>query len=159
MSHWATNDTPLNQILRATIAVLILMFYFLIFSPAMAQFANAAMKISIEEQKSFAGQSFPLVLAPNSEQSGRNMDFWLNWTKENKALIKEELLKYGAVLFRGFPIQNAEDFDAFVKIFGYKAFPYVGGAAPRTVVTGDVFTANEAPPSEKIPYHHEMAQQ
>lgn len=45
-----------------------------------------------------------------------------------------------------------------MKIFGYKAFPYVGGAAPRTVVTGNVFTANEAPPSEKIPYHHEMAQ-
>lgn len=35
---------------------------------------------------------------------------------------------------------------------------YVGGAAPRTHVVGDVFTANEAPPDKLIPFHHEMAQ-
>ena len=34
-----------------------------------------------------------------------------------------------------------------------------GSAAPRTNVYKDiVFTSNEAPPSEKIPFHHEMAQ-
>ena len=36
--------------------------------------------------------------------------------------------------------------------------PYVGGAAVRTAVTPRVFTSNESPPSEKIPFHHEMEQ-
>eukprot|EP01035_Chromulina_nebulosa_P021995 gene21995-28472_t len=35
---------------------------------------------------------------------------------------------------------------------------YVGGAAVRTQITDRVFTANESPPSEIIPFHHEMAQ-
>lgn len=41
---------------------------------------------------------------------------------------------------------------------GLEQFPYVGGAAPRTIVVGNVQTANEAPAEEKIPFHHEMAQ-
>merc|ERR1719183_577274 len=37
--------------------------------------------------------------------------------------------------------------------------PYVGGAAVRRNVVADrVFTSNESPPSEPIPFHHEMAQ-
>lgn len=35
---------------------------------------------------------------------------------------------------------------------------YIGGAAVRTQITSRVFTANESPASEKIPFHHEMAQ-
>ena len=35
---------------------------------------------------------------------------------------------------------------------------YLGGAAVRTQLTDRVFTANESPASEKIPFHHEMAQ-
>jgi hypothetical protein len=66
--------------------------------------------------------------------------------------------KYGAVLFRGFPTYTAETFDKIVKTFGWNAFPYVGGAAPRTLVSGDVFTTNESPPDQLIPFHHEMAQ-
>lgn len=56
------------------------------------------------------------------------------------------MVEYGAVLFRGFPINEAKDFDNFVKATGYNNFPYVGGAAPRTNVVGNVFTTNEAPP-------------
>jgi alpha-ketoglutarate-dependent taurine dioxygenase len=41
----------------------------------------------------------------------------------------------------------------------YAEMPYVGGAAPREVVTSRrVLTANESPPEQPIPFHHEMAQ-
>jgi len=71
----------------------------------------------------------------------------------------ESLLHFsGAVLFRGFPIHSAQDFNEFVVAFGYEELPYVGGAAPRTNVSGRVFTANESPPDQPIPFHHEMAQ-
>ena len=67
------------------------------------------------------------------------------------------MIKHGAVLFRGFPTTTAENFDHFVKSFKFGAFPYIGGAAPRTLITGDVFTTNESPPDKLIPFHNEMA--
>lgn len=68
------------------------------------------------------------------------------------------LLKTGAILFRGFDVNTAKDFNDVVEAFGFEELPYVGGAAPRTNVVGRVFTANESPPDQKIPFHHEMAQ-
>ncbi|CAE7190995.1 unnamed protein product [Symbiodinium pilosum] len=42
---------------------------------------------------------------------------------------------------------------------GCEGYDYVGGAAPRTeVVKGVVFTSNESPPDQPIPFHHELAQ-
>jgi len=61
-------------------------------------------------------------------------------------------------LFRGFPTGDAQAFSDFVEAFGFENLPYVGGAAPRKKVVGDVFTANEAPPEANIPFHHEMPQ-
>ncbi|KAF9613599.1 hypothetical protein IFM89_009269 [Coptis chinensis] len=53
---------------------------------------------------------------------------------------------------------GSSDFNQVVEAFGYEELPYVGGAAPRTNVIGRVFTANESPPDQIIPFHHEMAQ-
>ena len=58
---------------------------------------------------------------------------------------------------------TVEDFGAFVTSFKLKSYPYVGGAAPRTVIPvaagkDIIFTANESPPDSKIPFHHELAQ-
>lgn len=50
------------------------------------------------------------------------------------------------------------EFNDFVEASGVEPLPYVGGAAPRTNVHKGVFTSNESPPSEPIPFHHEMAQ-
>ena len=57
--------------------------------------------------------------------------------------------RHGAVLFRGFPLATAEDFDAFVAAFDLPNFPYDESLsnAVRVNKTPRVFTANEAPPS------------
>jgi hypothetical protein len=68
------------------------------------------------------------------------------------------LVQHGAVLFRGFPITSPDKLNQFVESFGFDNFPYVGGAAVRRQLAPRVFTTNESPPSEKIPFHHEMAQ-
>ncbi|KAJ9568437.1 hypothetical protein OSB04_004403 [Centaurea solstitialis] len=45
-----------------------------------------------------------------------------------------------------------------VESSGYEDFRYdVGGAGSRTEVVGRVYTANEAPPDQEIPFHHEMS--
>jgi len=55
-------------------------------------------------------------------------------------------------------MRTAQDFDTFCANFGFAALPYIGGAAPRTNVCGNVFTTNESPPKSPITFHHELAQ-
>lgn len=117
-------------------------------------------EVTLEEpqQKVFDGLEFPLVLSPTSDSSLTTIDATLEWIKNNKDAIEEQLLKYGAILFRSFPLNSPADFDAFVKAFEYGPLLYVGGAAPRNIVVGDVYTTNESPPDKLIYFHHEMAQ-
>lgn len=110
--------------------------------------------------------SFPLILTPGDpEPETRTTAFTTTeavaeWITRNREQLVELAKKHGAILFRGFcpPISTAADFDVVCKSFGLAEFPYIGGAAPRTVITGSVFTANESPADQLIPYHHEMAQ-
>ncbi|KAH9507372.1 hypothetical protein Btru_057942 [Bulinus truncatus] len=117
-------------------------------------------EVWLPEQREFGDEVFPLVLSPKQDSKNRILTSQdaSDWLKKNSAVIQAELLKYGAILFRGFPLNDAQDFDEFVTSYGVEPLPYVGGAAPRKQITSKVFTANEAPPSEPIPFHHEMAQ-
>lgn len=117
----------------------------------------AALTLAEPEQKSIEGQAFPLILTPTNGGFPSHLET-CNWVRGHKEKIRALLLKYGVILFRDFPVREALHFDEFVKCLDYKPFPYVGGAAPRNVVVGHVFTTNESPPDTLIPYHHEMAQ-
>lgn len=117
--------------------------------------ASAVKELELPEQKIFDGKPFPLVLGAETLD---DLESALAWAKEQSSKIEQQLLDNGAIVLRGFPLRSPEDFDVFVKAFGGEPLEYVGGAAPRTVVTGNVFTANEAPPDKLIPFHHEMAQ-
>lgn len=111
----------------------------------------------IPQQKSYGGVAFPAVLSP-AVGSGRPSSLTAA-VKEQKPWLDSLLHNHGAILFRGFDsLATASDFNDVVEAFGYDELPYVGGAAPRTNVVGRVFTANESPPDQKIPFHHEMAQ-
>lgn len=83
-----------------------------------------------------------------------------NWLEENKAELESVLSESGAILFRGFPVNSAETFDAFSAAFGYANFTYQESLsnAVRINYTERVFTANEAPKDVEIYLHHEMAQ-
>ncbi|XP_072965140.1 clavaminate synthase-like protein At3g21360 isoform X1 [Typha angustifolia] len=111
----------------------------------------------IPEQKTIEGILFPAVLTPNPSLPLDRPQF-LDAVRAHKPHLESLLRSSGAVLLRGFPVRSAADFDRAVDAFGYDELPYVGGAAPRTNVVGRVFTANESPPDQKIPFHHEMAQ-
>ncbi|MDT8429416.1 MAG: TauD/TfdA family dioxygenase [Pseudomonadales bacterium] len=104
------------------------------------------------------GSVFPLVLDHEHTQAGRTeLDTWLRSQREG---IAAALAESGAILFRGFPLDSAEDFDAFSAAFGYPDFTYQESLsnAVRINFTPRVFTANEAPPQVNIYLHHEMAQ-
>lgn len=113
-------------------------------------------EIPIPQQRRYGPILFPTVLALNPLTPP---DFDLAASiKLHNTWLQSRLNDSGAVLFRGFPLYTPSDFNSFVEAFELDELPYVGGAAPRTNIVGRVFTANESPPDQKIPFHHEMAQ-
>ncbi|GJN32178.1 hypothetical protein PR202_gb20662 [Eleusine coracana subsp. coracana] len=115
---------------------------------------------TVPQQRVVEGVAFPAVLVPSAPAAGDGgLDEFLAAVRAERESRLEPLVRAaGALLLRGFPVRTAPDFDRTVDAFGYEELPYVGGAAPRTNVVGRVFTANESPPDQKIPFHHEMAQ-
>lgn len=109
-------------------------------------------------QQMHRGEPFPLVLECGTPSvSLGEIEQWL--AQESNSLCYQAR-RHGALLFRGFPLRTAEDFDRFVEAFGLPAFTYEDSLsnAVRVQRTPRVFTANEAPPTVQIFFHHEMAQ-
>jgi hypothetical protein len=102
--------------------------------------------------------TFPTVIA-NSDQLD-DPGALNSWVQTHQSNLEAQLATSGAILFRGFPIHSAEDFDQFAAAFGYGEFTYEESLsnAVRINLTPRVFTANEAPPDVEIYLHHEMAQ-
>ena len=114
-------------------------------------------EVFVPQQKKFSGNAFPAVFEPANIHNTAFKDFKL-WIAQNRQSVEELLVSRGALLFRNFPVNSPSEFNDVVEAFGWEEFPYVGGAAPRTNIVGRVFTSNESPPDQLIPFHHEMAQ-
>ncbi|KDO51792.1 hypothetical protein CISIN_1g019661mg [Citrus sinensis] len=124
--------------------------------------ADHFIEIKIPQQRNYNNINnscpFPSVLSPNPATTA-TVSRLAEKVRTQKPFLDSLLLKAGSVLFRGFDdVKTAKEFNDVVEAFGYEELPYVGGAAPRTNIVGRVFTANESPPDQKIPFHHEMAQ-
>jgi alpha-ketoglutarate-dependent taurine dioxygenase len=113
--------------------------------------------VGVDEQQKYAHGAFPLVLAC---QAPTTLDGATSWIAENRRQLCDRAALHGAILFRGFPLTGAEDFDRFISAFDLPNFPYEDSLsnAVRVIKTPRVFTANEAPPTVTIFLHHEMAQ-
>lgn len=100
-------------------------------------------------------EQLPLVITPPYPMVHKECYAFL---KENHTLLSQYLLQHGALLFRGFPITNAEEFSTFITSLNLGNFlDYIGGDSPRNKINGGVYTSTEAPPSLKIPLHNELS--
>ncbi|KAF1847346.1 taud/tfda taurine catabolism dioxygenase [Cucurbitaria berberidis CBS 394.84] len=103
------------------------------------------------------GEKFPLGLELKSKDTV-DIDTAIQKIEElsQAGAFKDLLTNHGTILFRGFPLTNATDFQKFVRAFKFKN-PHreVGLAGKRTTVTTDIKTANEEPPDVKFYYHSE----
>jgi hypothetical protein len=114
--------------------------------------------LTIEGQQVYNGVTFPLILGCRRDKL--SLDEAVAGIRANRETLDARLKESGTILFRGFPIAGAEDFDAFVSAFDFPLFTFDRSLsnAVRVNVTPKVFTANEAPASVVIRLHHEMAQ-
>src|SRR5262245_42712279 len=100
-------------------------------------------------------QKLPLVIEPSQAFTPET---FLEYLKENQEPLSKKLLTFGGLLFRGFPVEGADAFNAVVDALGLgKPLNYIGGDTPRDKVKGKVYTSTEAPPNLMIPLHNEMS--
>ena len=119
---------------------------------------NPIQYLADANQLSFEQGVFPCIVAKPSTTI--SVEHACQWVEQNILEIEAALARSGALLFRGFPINSAETFDAFSAAFAYSSFTYQESLsnAVRINFTKRVFTANEAPKDVEIYLHHEMAQ-
>eukprot|EP00045_Choanoeca_perplexa_P008178 m.74984 g.74984 ORF g.74984 m.74984 type:complete len:357 (-) comp14390_c0_seq1:86-1156(-) len=110
------------------------------------------------EQREFNSIAVPVVC--QCTELGITVEQTCAWLAGHQEDIEQLLRQHGAVLFRGFPLETAEHFDAFIKTFkGYEDLPYEESLsfAVRVDVTGRVCTTNEGKKGGQV-FHHEQAQ-
>ncbi|HYH79362.1 MAG TPA: TauD/TfdA family dioxygenase [Longimicrobium sp.] len=71
--------------------------------------------------------------------------------------IEEQLLREGAVLFRGFSVGELDEVEAFMRALTADLLAYTYRSTPRTQVKGSVYTSTEYPADQVIPMHNEMS--
>lgn len=100
------------------------------------------------------GKTLPVVLTP---QILANED--LNtWIDHNRALITEILLAHGALLLRGFDIDDSEKFSNVIRLISKaELLPYQFRSTPRSSISGHVYSSTEYPKEEWIPLHNEQS--
>lgn len=99
-----------------------------------------------------SGGPFPLVFEPR----GADVDLGA-WTAGQRERIEADLLKHGALLFRGFGADSVESFERVVRAVSPDLLDYRERAAPRKEIGHQIFTSTEYPAEHEIPLHHEMS--
>jgi alpha-ketoglutarate-dependent taurine dioxygenase len=77
---------------------------------------------------------------------------------EQREPLGKMMERYGAILFRGFDLHSAADFqDAVALAFNKGLRDYIGGVSPRGLVMAGVYESTRFPAHLRIPQHNEMA--
>ncbi|KAJ5632581.1 hypothetical protein N7490_008920 [Penicillium lividum] len=99
-----------------------------------------------------------LRLTHNNAPSLDDIVETINKIQQQDGTFTKRLAQHGALLFRGLPIYNAEDFSKFAHAFGYKPHEIIGIVVDRPLLAPNVSPANEAPKEVLIYNHNESPQ-
>jgi alpha-ketoglutarate-dependent taurine dioxygenase len=97
-------------------------------------------------------QALPLVVEP--VVAGLDL---AEWGAQRREWVEGQLVEHGGLLFRGFGVGTAEQFQRFASAVSSELLDYQERAAPRLKVSDKVYTSTEFPPDHVIPLHHEMS--
>jgi NRPS condensation-like uncharacterized protein/alpha-ketoglutarate-dependent taurine dioxygenase len=97
-----------------------------------------------------SGETLPLVVEPAGDALNLAV-----WAKGNLEFIETELLKHGALLFRGFDVSTLNRFEQFVTTISPQLFEYRERSSPRTSVGKQIYTSTDHPADQWIQMHSE----
>jgi alpha-ketoglutarate-dependent taurine dioxygenase/aryl carrier-like protein len=96
-------------------------------------------------------QSLPLVIEPTID----SVDL-VQWVSSNRELAERKLLEHGALLFRGFNIKSAPQFEAVAQSLCSSLFGDYGDL-PREGISGKVYGSTPYPAEQTILFHNESS--
>ncbi len=79
----------------------------------------------------------------------------LSWATANRQLLEDGLLKYGAVLLRGFKKYDVAELEDFIEKTSGNLLAYKNRSTPRSLVAGKIYTSTEYPADQIIHQHNE----
>lgn len=85
------------------------------------------------------------------------VDGLVRWLTQNEAHVQDLLTTHGAILFRGFDVGEATEFERIARAIDDGLQSEYLGLSPRIPLTKHVFTASEIPSPFPIPQHNEMS--
>lgn len=105
--------------------------------------------LAVDEPNSEDKEALPLIIRPGSSIS------LVEWVDQNRDELNARLLKHGGILFRGFAVESADEFEQTIETLSGKLIDYTYRSTPRTIVSGKIYTSTEYPPHQTIPLHNE----
>lgn len=98
----------------------------------------------------FEDSLLPLVVRP----AAAGVDV-AAWAAANRALVEENVLRHGAILFRDFDLAGVGDFEQFTKAVSGEAMEYRERSSPRHEVGERIYTSTDYPADQTIFPHNE----
>ncbi|MCA1634009.1 MAG: TauD/TfdA family dioxygenase, partial [Acidobacteria bacterium] len=97
------------------------------------------------------GELLPLVLRPAAEHVVPSA-----WARANRDLVESHLLRHGAILFRGFDLSAASEFERLAESLCDDLF-HEYADLPREEVGGKVYGSTPYPADQAILFHNESS--
>jgi hypothetical protein len=103
------------------------------------------------------GGGFPHFVQPNDPALRDDPAAFLAWFRAHQGDFDALLAEAGALVFRGFPIEDGARFGEAIDHYDSPPFGYAGGSSPRRALAGRVYESTYTPPGQIIMLHQEMA--
>lgn len=98
----------------------------------------------------------PLFIA-SADASLQSRAGFRAWFAQVRPIIDDLIVAHGAVVLRGFPLSDTDDFATLTAEFPAFSGDYAGGRAPRSAIKGHVMEATRLAASVQLTLHSEMA--
>ena len=99
--------------------------------------------VKIPDQQKIFRMDFPFVLQNETADSDNaDLKSLKQWVQSHRLELLAKSVEHGAILFRGFGLKSAEDFDAFVQCFGLTNFPYKRSLSNAVRIVAQVMALN-----------------
>lgn len=105
----------------------------------------------VRESQLQSDQPLPLILEPASEQ----VDL-ADWVRSSHSYIQEKLSQHGGILFRGFGLKDARDFQRVAASVCKELYADYGDL-PRENLAEKVYSSTPYPEDKSILYHNESS--
>lgn len=118
--------------------------------------SNIRLRFLRDEEKNFAvrEKELPLIIEPVKEKSFASLTELI---RKNSNWFNQQRDTYGAILFRGFEVETAAQFQIILELLKVELASYYHfGSAQRVRINDKVFTSSEAPSAMIITPHNEL---